>query len=82
MDRWGHYWAFTWLSVRRLFEAVFPADMIAVEAHGNVLAAGAFLYGIAAEELRQSELDVRDPDYEVIVTVRAVRAPDSDGSGG
>jgi SAM-dependent methyltransferase len=82
MDRWGHYWAFTSLSLRRLFEAVFPADMIAVEEHGNVLAASAFLYGIAAEELRQSELDVRDPDYEVIVTVRAVRAPDSDGSGG
>jgi hypothetical protein len=44
-------WAFTSLSVQRLFEAVCPTDMIGVEAHGNVLAASAFLYGIAAEEL-------------------------------
>jgi hypothetical protein len=65
--------------VQRLFEVVCPTDMIGVEAHGNVLAASAFLYGIAAEELWQRELDVHAPDYEVIITVRAVRAPNGDG---
>lgn len=73
MDRWGHYWGFTTRSVRRLFEAFFPTTSIDVEAHGNVLAAIAFLHGLAMEELRPEELDYVDPDYELLITVRAVK---------
>ena len=71
MDRWGEYWRFTSLSTRRLLEEVFPR--VSVEAHGNVLASVAFLHGLAAEELRPEELDYRDPDYELLITVRAVK---------
>jgi hypothetical protein len=39
--------------------------------HGNVLAAISFLHGLAAEELRPEELDHRDTDYELLITVRA-----------
>jgi SAM-dependent methyltransferase len=74
MDRWGHYWSFTTLSARRLFEEVFLPENVTVDFHGNVLAAIAFLQGLAAEELRRKELDHRDPDYEFIITVRAVKA--------
>jgi hypothetical protein len=49
-----------------------PAD-VHVEAYGNVLSATAFLYGFAADELREAELDLRDPDFEVILGVRATR---------
>lgn len=70
MDRWGHYWSFTTLSARRLFEAAFPSECVRVEAHGNVLASIAFLHGIAAEELRREELNHFDPDYELLITVR------------
>lgn len=73
MDRWGDYWRFTTLSALRLFEEVFPAANVCVEAHGNVLTAVAFLHGLAAEELSQAELDHRDPDYEVLITARAVK---------
>ena len=73
MDRWGEYWRFTNLSARRLFEESFPAANVIVEVRGNVLAATAFLQGLAAQELRQQELDYRDPDYEVIIGVRAVK---------
>jgi SAM-dependent methyltransferase len=73
MDRWGDCWRFTMLSARRLFEEVFPPPNVMVEAHGNVLTAIAFLHGMAAEELRQDELEYRDPDYEVLITVRAVK---------
>ena len=52
MDRWGHYWSFTTCSARRLFEAHFPAEKLEITAHGNVLAAVAFLHGLAQEELR------------------------------
>jgi glycosyltransferase involved in cell wall biosynthesis len=73
MERWGHYWGFTTLSVRRLFEGVFPADHVQTETFGNVLTATAFLYGMAAEELKQLEIEFFDPDYEVIIAVRAVK---------
>lgn len=72
-DRWGDYWRFTSLSVRRLFEEVFPSENVTVEAHGNVLVAIAFLQGIALEELRQEELDLHDPNYQVNISVRAVK---------
>src|SRR5262245_22980016 len=72
MERWGEYWRFTTLSARRLFEDVFGPS-ITVEAHGNVLAAIAFVHGCAVEDMRDRELDYVDPDYELIITVRAVK---------
>ena len=73
MDRWGHYWDFTTLSAQRLFEESFPGATVKVEAYGNVLAAIALLHGLASQELRQEELDHHDPDYEVLITVRAAK---------
>jgi len=73
MDRWGHYWNFTTLSAQRLFEESFPGAKVKVEAHGNVLAAMALLYGLASQELLQEELDHHDPDYELLIVVRAVK---------
>jgi SAM-dependent methyltransferase len=75
MDRWGDYWRVTSLSARRLFETTFPPGRVSVEAHGNVLAAAAFLYGLAVEDLRPEELEADDPDYEMLITVRAVKEP-------
>jgi len=72
-DLWGDYWRFTTLSARRMFESAFAPEGVRVEAYGNVLAASAFLYGLAAGELRQEELAPRDPDYEMLIAVRAQR---------
>ena len=80
MERWGDYWRFTSLSARRLCESVFPPVSVTVEAHGNVLVAVAFLQGLAREELRQEELDTSDPDYEVLITTRAIKPETSDVS--
>jgi glycosyltransferase involved in cell wall biosynthesis len=74
MDRWGDYWRFTSLSARRAFESGFPEGDLRVEAHGNVLAATAFLHGLSTRDLRPQELDFHDPDYQVLITVRAVKA--------
>jgi hypothetical protein len=71
MDRWGDYWRFTSASARRLFEKDFPATGICVHSYGNVLTAVAFLHGVAAEELSHEELDYCDPNYEVLIAVRA-----------
>ena len=67
------YWALTTGSARRLLEETFPAANLGIEAHGNVLVAISFLHGLAAEELSQKELDYHDPNYEVLITLRAVK---------
>jgi SAM-dependent methyltransferase len=69
----GTYWCFTPLAVQTLFEEVFPAAKLAVEAWGNVLAATASLHGLAAQELRPRELEERDAAYAVALAVRAVK---------
>jgi SAM-dependent methyltransferase len=74
MERWGDYWRFTSLSAHRVFECGFPQGEVRVEAHGNVLAATAFLHGLSDRELRPDELDYHDPDYQVLITVRAVKS--------
>jgi hypothetical protein len=38
-----------------------------------VLAAMAFLQGLAVADLREGELDARDPDYEVSIAIKAVK---------
>jgi SAM-dependent methyltransferase len=65
------YWSFTKDSVRRLLEEYFPAELVEVSADGNILAATAFLHGLAREELRGEELAVYDPEYPLIISARA-----------
>ena len=73
MDRWGEYWRFTTLSASRLFEEFFPPSDVTVQGYGNVLAAVAFLHGLAVSELSQQELDYCDSDYEILIGVRVVK---------
>jgi SAM-dependent methyltransferase len=68
---WGDWWRFTGRSIRSLFEEAFGEGAVHVEVYGNVLAATAQLYGLAAEELDNEELDHRDPNFEVLLCVRA-----------
>ncbi len=74
MERWGDYWRFTTRSAQRLFEEAFLKDNLTVESCGNVLAANAFLHGLATEDLRRQELDYRDGDYQLLITVKAVKS--------
>ncbi|HLL89938.1 MAG TPA: FkbM family methyltransferase [Tepidisphaeraceae bacterium] len=75
MDRWGDFWRFTTLSAKRLFEEAFAGGTVDVQTRGNALAATAFVQGMALEDLTPAELDPVDEDYQVIITVRAVKAP-------
>lgn len=74
MDRWGEFWRFTTQSAQRLFEKEFMTENIEVKAYGNVLIAIAFLHGLAAEELKPEYFEYQDPDYQVLVTVRAAKS--------
>ena len=71
IDPWGEYWHFTAQSTRHLFGALFPADHLEIVTYGNVLSAAASLYGLAAADLTTQELDHCDPNFEVIIAVRA-----------
>jgi glycosyltransferase involved in cell wall biosynthesis len=64
-------WAFTARSVRRLFEATFAPDALEIESHGNVFAAVAYLSGAALEDIDTAKLQVQDPAYPLILTLRA-----------
>jgi SAM-dependent methyltransferase len=74
MDNWGEYWRFTTMSARRLFMEVFPESGLTVIAHGNVLTAMGFLHGLVTDELRPHELEYNDPDYELLIGIRAVKS--------
>jgi SAM-dependent methyltransferase len=72
-DRWPWYWNFTPAALSRLLQNQFGANSVAVEAHGNVFTAAAFLYGVAAEELDSSHLRATDENYSVVVAARAIK---------
>lgn len=73
MDRWGDYWRFSDLSLRKLLEKYFDSEKIEIKTFGNVYAASNFLYGIASEELSQKKLAVQDNDYQIIICAHAIK---------
>jgi SAM-dependent methyltransferase len=71
-DRWA--WGFTRVSARGLVADAFPGGSVEVETFGNVVSTIASLHGLAAAELRREELDHHDPEYQLSIGVRAVKA--------
>ncbi len=71
MDRWGDYWRFTTLSAQKIFSEVFGKENIKIDFNGNVLSSISFLEGLAVNELSKEELDFKDPDYQMLITVFA-----------
>lgn len=71
-EKW--FWAMTQSAARRLFEERFGTSAVEVQQFGNVLAATAFLQGIAFEEMNPASLDVVDPLYPVITAIRATKS--------
>jgi SAM-dependent methyltransferase len=74
-DEWSRTWSWGLGSrlARRLFASRFGQGNVTVEAHGNSLAAAAFLQGLATAELASAQLDRHEPGCELLVAVRAVR---------
>jgi hypothetical protein len=67
------FWRLTPGSAWHLFGKHFSREQLEVTQRGNVLAAAAFLFGIASDELKIEELEENDPRYDLVVCVRAVR---------
>ncbi|WP_240336854.1 glycosyltransferase [Rufibacter psychrotolerans] len=75
-DEWGStwYWSFTDKALRRMMAESFPNGKVEVGSFGNVLAASAFLYGMGRSEISRKVLDQYDPQFQVINTVKAIKA--------
>jgi SAM-dependent methyltransferase len=74
MDRWGDYWRFTDLSIRKLMEAVFDKENIEIATYGNALTANAFLQGLAVEDLPDKKvLEIQDIDYQITIGICAIK---------
>ena len=67
MTRWGHYWSFTDMSLRKLLEKAVPPENIKIKVYGNVKAATSFLYGLSQQEMSNEDLDFEDSDYQVTI---------------
>jgi len=72
-ERFPDHWRFTWRAIDRLLTERFGAGNVEVFAEGTVAACAAFLYGIPAAELDPALLDPHDPDYEMVICVRAMK---------
>jgi hypothetical protein len=81
-DEWSEhwYWSLTDRSMQRLLQATFPNSDWEISTFGNVLAATAFLQGIAADELSPAELDAHDEKYQCIVAARVTKRREPDAS--
>lgn len=74
MDRWGDYWRFTDLSIRKLMESVFGEGNVEIVTFGNALAATAFLQGLAIDDLPDTSLlDKKDLDYQITIGIKATK---------
>jgi SAM-dependent methyltransferase len=69
-------WRLTASSAARLFGEHFKCGNVQVQTYGNVLTAAAFLYGLAVSDLAPTELNHNDPDYPLIISVRAIKERD------
>lgn len=69
----GDWWRYTACSAHRLFASAFGESGVEVNTYGNVLTATAFLHGLVERELTREELEFHDPDYEVLIAVKATK---------
>lgn len=76
---WRPLWTLSSTALSRLLGEKFEEWNISVTSYGNVLAAVAFLHGLAESELRPTELETHDPQYPVIVAGRAVKGIQKQG---
>lgn len=67
-------WHLTPAGLREVISRSCRGGELELEAYGNPVTAIAFLQGIAAEELRQAELDAHHPLFPIVVAA-AVRKP-------
>ena len=67
--KWGDYWRFTDLSVKKIFEKYF--EKVNIETYGNAPMAAAFNMGLAQEEIPSQLFQINDFNYQIIISIKA-----------
>jgi len=67
-DRWGHFWSFTDLSIKRIFTQFIPENQITIKTYGNVKSTAMFLYGFALRDVSKKYLKHKDSNYQLLIT--------------
>jgi SAM-dependent methyltransferase len=67
-DRWGDYWRFTDLTLRKLLTRRFAEADCRLATFGNVATSCLFLQGVSLEDIPDRKiLDASDPNYQMVV---------------
>lgn len=69
----GDYWRFTTASAKYLFEKKFKPEKIYIHSQGNARAGIYFYAGLSQEDTSAKVLDANDPNFPLIVTVKATK---------
>lgn len=72
-NEWGDYWRFTPDSAKKMFSEIFEDSNVEIDVYGNLLTVTSILHGLSAEELKQEELNYKDPQYPLIIGVKVVK---------
>lgn len=72
-ERWGDYWRFTDMSIKKVFEEFFGSGNVSCQTYGNVYSASAGLYGKPSEKLSKKEILFCDPNYQVVIGLKATK---------
>jgi SAM-dependent methyltransferase len=67
------YWRFTRASTQYIFRKFFSKEKIEIKTWGNVLIGIGFWSGQSQEEFSKKQLDYVDPNFPVIVTIKATK---------
>ena len=70
--RWGDYWSFTKQSLEKLF-TIDGVEVVDLVQYGNVKTAVGFMLGLASEELSESDFNIDDELYPVILGIAVKR---------
>lgn len=68
------YWSFTDKALHKLFTEIFANSIVEINSFGNVYAAVTFLHGLGLPEVSTKKLDYKDPHFQVINAVKAIKA--------
>jgi SAM-dependent methyltransferase len=67
-ERWGDYWRFTDIALRKLLTRKFAEANCELATYGNVATSCLFLQGVSYEDIPDKKiLDATDPNYQMVV---------------
>ena len=72
-ERWGDFYRFTDLTIKKSLGDMFGEENIEVETYGNLLTVTSLLHGISSEELSKDELYYKDTNYQLIITAKVLK---------